>query len=275
MDISIIEYKYMFKSSGLFEEPQELFNFMNQWARCRYFEQVSGRAIDRKQLEPNSKKLDLLIQGIQKRGFKPAKIINSISTKFPLSKIVNWKYVDSADKNLIITRLKENGWKDPISLVLIFNPRSSETFHGEFNPNTKKIKVVANADVSSIEEFNEEILQIGEALKHELTHLAQSALKDYKNLHNDPGSPFKKEITPKDKEYLNDDLEFYPILKDWISFFNRQHFVSKEQQEEYFKTSIGIKGSDSIDFFQALKEKEPDKWRKAVKELYKNIVWLK
>lgn len=264
----------MLKLSGLFEEPKELFDVMLNWARYRYAEQVLGRAINKKGSGPSPEKLNLLIQAIQKRNFQPAKVINSISTKFPLSKIINWKYIKSDDVDSIITKLKEKGWKDPTSFVLIFNPQNSETFQGEFNTTTHKIKVVANADISSIREFNDEIIEIGETIKHELTHLAQAILKDYKNLHNDPGSPFKKEVASENKEYLNDDAEFYPMLKDWISFFNRQHFSSKKDQEDYFKECIGVTGSNPISFFHALKEKEPEKWRKAVKELYKNIAWL-
>lgn len=258
------------KSAGLFEEPKDLYAAMNYWAVCRYFEQVLGRANKKE----TSKDLQALIKGIQNSNFRPANIISSISTKFPLSKIINWKYINADDKTTIVEKLKSKGWKDLISLALIFDPRSSESFSGQFNTETHRIKVIANADVLNIEDFNNEVNEIGDIIKHELTHLAQSALQDYKNLPNEPGSPFKKEVTPEDKKYLNEDTEFYPMLKDWILYFNRQRFSSKEDQEEYFKEIIGIKGSDPIDFFQALKEKEPEKWRKAIKELYKNIVWL-
>lgn len=268
VDTIFLAAKEFEKQAGLFEEPLDLYTVMQNWALRRYFEQVLGRLITK----PETVESTNLIQGIRKRGFGPAKPIKSISTKFPLSKIINWKYIAESDRDKLIQLLKQKGWNDSIPFVLILDPRNNETYHGNFATDTKKIKITTDAEVSNAKAFNEETDEIRDAISHELTHLGQLILTDYKSLKNEAGSWSKKEKEPQSKDYLNQDIEFYPILKDWIKIFNRYSFPSRENQEAYFKQFV--EGENPENFFAALKEKEPDKWRKAVKECYKHIKWL-
>lgn len=266
------------RTAALFESPKDFLAAMKDWALKRYFEQVLGRAvIQLSQTKKDTivyKSLSVLITAIQNRGFKPAKVIGSISTKFPISNIINWKYFSSFSEKEILQRFKERGWPEDIGFALIFNPRSSETFMGQFNTTTLKTKVVTNANVNSIEEFNGELYDIIDTIDHELTHLGQIALAEFKKLHQ-AGSVYKKEVSSNsNKDYLNDDEEFYPHLNDCIKAFNRHSFKSRKSQEESFKQWVGVISDPTEPFFKALKDKEPDKWRKAIKEAYKSINWM-
>lgn len=266
------------KLAGIFEGPSNLYNAIRPWAMNHYFSHTLQRAIEKDLTSPDPE-LKNLILALQKRGFKPSKYRNSISTKFPLQLVVNWKYLTTEEQQNAIKILKAKGWPDPMKFELYF---SSKKFQGEFDNDKCIIRMAVNINVNNIVEFNKEFHEACDTLKHEIMHCGQVILADIKKISHG-GFPFKKEKTNQNDQYLensedyyDDDSEFYPWLNHAIMLFNSNKYDSRKHQEDYFKDFINQTGREdySHGFFAALKEKNPSKWNKAVKELYKNIKWI-
>jgi len=282
------------KAAGLFEGPGEVYLYIKDWCVNRYIEQVLynlhykiseiEKKINNTPEDAESYSYELssmreLIRWLDSLGFRRLSSPRaSISTKYPLSKIINWKYV-ADEKDTIIEKLKSLGWKDDIGFRLIFEPKLRQKYiSGDFDTESKVIRIVVNTEVSNKNEFAEELRHIQDTVKHEVTHLGQSILNDVKNIQQS-GIPFKQNKSPKEIDYHNNhsnfDCEFYPVLGDSISEFNRYKFDTKKEQEDYFKLWVGLVDDEAHSFFKDIRDRNPDKWRKAIKEMYKNIKWKK
>lgn len=262
------------KLAALFEGPKEVLHHLYKWCVAQYISHVLYAAIQKNEsATKESIELKNMILGIQNAGYLPSKTKAGITTKYPLSKIIDWKYLRDDEKEFVIERLKSAGWKDPIKITIYFSDKKLKGFKGIIRT-TNNIEVASNIDVNNISELNAELADIYDTVKHEVSHLGQAILEDLRDLHQ-AGYPSKDEIDINpDKIHSDKDTEFYPMLLNAVDHFNRQKFTSREQQEKFFAQYVGELGDDSHSFFGDLKKINHDKWKKAVKELYKAIKWI-
>ncbi len=92
-------------------------------------------------------------------------------------------------------------------------------------------------------------------IEHELTHMSQDILSTVKG--STAGIPFRKKSLNQTEHDL-EDIEFYTVLKDEIKKAKLKNLSPKEV----------IQNSS---FFKLLKRKDIAKYKKAIKELYKNL----
>ena len=130
------------------------------------------------------------------------------------------------------------------------------------------------------ESFLYEIEKLKIAINHELQHVIQyNHVNDFglpkKKLRNNLDIDFKPDDETNNKDYYIDDYEFYPLLKSSIDMFNLAvNKFPKEKRQQLMQDWVGAGNNELIpteDFFEEIKEKEPEKWKKAVKEFYKNV----
>lgn len=126
-------------------------------------------------------------------------------------------------------------------------------------------------------------------IEHEVIHLGQYIFKHFKNIEFG-GMPSKQisnpEYTPEgqqtqtyeEKEHSLRDIEFYAILNDAkIELKKQLEKWPEDMHDSIFRRFVGTipsfqkLRSAPQQFFLNLKEYEPEKWQKAVKELYKTI----
>lgn len=172
-----------------------------------------------------------------------------------------------------------------IKLDIIFNiiSNSDETF-GTFKPHKNKlesiIKINCYTNINNTDEYNHEIFNLKNTIKHECLHFIQ--------YYNEIGFPSKlrdtylRSNTNNELSYNELDVEFYPILYDAISDFNfffgnieskkikseialifiyalkpmKNHSVYNSVYRDYIKV---------LPFFKDLYNKDKKRWQKACK----------
>jgi hypothetical protein len=267
-------------NAGLFEGPPDFYNRIKSWAKYNYTEQVLLRCLSKRKLlmgkNPASNidefySITSLIKYLQQYPIPNIGLKSKVSKVYSLDNIINWKYLTEDEKGSAVDKLKSSGWSDGITVTLDFNP--TEKHGGNTVKHSKNINLFLGTNITSIEEYESWIDDIEGICLHEVSHLGQMALRDIKDL-SQAGFPSKIQHN-KEKDYYNEDAEFYPVLTDEINLFNK--FVNKDQyskleQEEYFKRFTGLVSGPCNEFFEALKL-EPKKYQKAIKEFYKGIEW--
>jgi DNA topoisomerase-1 len=141
---------------------------------------------------------------------------------------------------------------------------------------------------SYVSGFNDVLYKIETTLKHEVRHVGQDVLRWVKELEEDAGLPSKHirdvNVTPygyskplnKNVDHALRDVEFYTDLGDVIRYFIRSNNnTPSKNMREAFLSYIGYFARNPISFvspfFSLLKEKAPDKWRKAVGVFYMEL----
>jgi hypothetical protein len=229
-------------------------------------------------------------------------VIDSIKEYFPLQLLLNWKYLDKEiEQKNALGLLKYVKWPDKIPISIYFgnndvpkyiNTDALGTYATNRNEDGPAIFLVFKLGLTSSYMFEKQLNQLKGTIRHELQHLCQDAMYDIKSsLMHIPGTPSKRTlpqipkvlISDTEKElyhYILKEQEFYPLLKDSIEDFNRL-LPEESDPEKFFKFFIGDKPAGyrpnnkettSPNYFIAgLRHIAPERWEKAVKELWKSF----
>lgn len=192
--------------------------------------------------------------------------------------------------------LDREGW-DKIKIQLHFGGHKRRS--GQWWPSKKRLQVdVYRTDPSSVKYFNKELENIRQTLWHEMRHVAQTLLSDIKNLDDRAGIGAPEQRTPdhdpdgygkgRRLDHPLRDIEFEPRLGDEKRYFINR--VEGKIQPEDYKIAFKMWTSQQVDpaereafegkygqkiysreFFRKLKNNQPEKYREAVKELYKTV----
>jgi hypothetical protein len=209
---------------------------------------------------------------------------NDYETEIPLS-LEGWKYDDEEFQ----TALED--WKEMWSHVKVFMFSTDDPeYVGQYTDKNNTIDVVIDTKWldPSPEEYKTFKESIHRTIEHECIHLGQYIFKHFKGIEFG-GMPSKHisdtEYTPEgqhektweEKGHPLRDIEFYSILND-AKIELRKWLSSWPEDMHYgiFQLYVGTtpargKQSASQEFFAKLREKEPEKWQKAVLELYKAL----
>jgi len=209
---------------------------------------------------------------------------------FPID-FTGWKYLKELKRHystsVFESTLKDKRW-DKIKVVLNFKPH--KTSEGMWRPRSRTIRV----DVQSLSFVGRRYLEKGtavksfrwaldevlETLRHELQHVGQDIFTSIMGLEDEAGTPSKeltRDIKPSKgrKPHALRESEFYTRLLDEVDYFTRmlpKHPLKKykdprkKDRREFFDNWV-----TGREFFQMLKQHEPAKWRKAVKEFTKAL----
>jgi hypothetical protein len=172
---------------------------------------------------------------------------------------------------------------DQVKAPLVTDPETASATMDKKNKIIYFIKDVS--DIVTVDQFKSCLIRLKNLLEHELKH--------FQGFKYEPrgGGPAQyarnKELYKEDAEdkfsYHLLDLEFYPLLQEYTNQF-KQHWKNApiDVQKEAFLYFVGAKNDKSDDkiygrhftlsaFFNDLKKYNPDKWKIASKEAYKDI----
>jgi len=167
----------------------------------------------------------------------------------------------------------------PIKVIL--DIKKSTTCAGTFNTNTKEIKLNVVCPYSAFDDLflvSKSFENLLVTIRHEIQHLSQWIGESTLNKPMSHGLPPRKvrskdlshqevglwkENNPENyAEYINDDLEFYPLLEDEIASIENNY-------SKYVTTNLRFASFiDCSRFFLKLKEINYRKWKYAVKIAY-------
>jgi len=153
------------------------------------------------------------------------------------------------------------------NVVVIF-PRYMEQDPGRWmSPSPGKV-------AEELADFREEIES---AVEHEMGHVAQTYLDVLLGFQWTPkaGLPGGRGADPKGEEYLLQDREFYPTLRQEVREFNRLLRQKPRTEKEWRKYQRMWVTWPNRPFFHLLKEHQPQKYRKAVREFMKETPYPK
>ena len=186
--------------------------------------------------------------------------------------------------------LHDDGWK---SITCILDFKGHETRGGVWRGNARELQVDAKYTHPVKPEWLEEgIVWIRNTVRHELQHVGQDLLKKALQLKEDAGLPSKsirspdvtpdgykqqEKYDPKRVDHALRDVEFHTRLADEVAEF--VHFIKALKPEigwrPYAQDWVLYRGVGSKvrvrEFFSKLKDKQPDKWKKAVAEFFKAV----
>ena len=189
--------------------------------------------------------------------------------------------------------LEAMGWSQ-IKVMLFFEKHKRRG--GVWKAFDRELQVdVGMTNPSKKSTFLEEVESIRDTIRHELRHFAQDILKKAKGLSEDAGLPSpsmrSEGINPSGVPYGSHkrtqphalrDVEFQTRLGDEIRRFIRavKNKVQPDDYRDFFRVWTAQEqnpGSEmnrkyrvhSRRFFESLKKNQPEKWREAVKELFK------
>jgi len=253
---------YLSKRAGLFEAPPEMVKKVWEWVLPRYAALVYKTTKDIKLKEAAGKDCN----------FNPEQY-NDFETTIPLS-LDGWKYDDEEFQ----TALQDwkNIWSD-IKVFMFATPKPE--YVGQYTDANNAVDVVLDTQWLNPSPQQYETLKasIYRNIEHEIIHLGQYIFKHFKNIDH-AGMPSKSisDYTTEDKqkEHSIRNIEFYTILNDArIELQRHLKQWPKDMHDNIFKIYISSPHLKSVPrmFFDNLREKEPEKWQKAVKELYKTI----
>jgi len=183
-----------------------------------------------------------------------------------------------------------------ILVILDFKGHSKRG--GQWHHTKKELQVDMWKDALSVDDFENNITEIIRIARHECQHVGQSVLEKLKDLRGGrPGTP-SLSIREKGgplrgrKEHALREVEFYTRIQDevdrfiqkartipqkwrrlaarvWVGDFNKAEFKELDRA-----VNVRLERNDRIktaEFFRALKTREPEKWKKAVKEFISAI----
>lgn len=173
--------------------------------------------------------------------------------------------------------------KEKITAILWFKPHTINK--GQWSLYSRQLEVdLEYTDATNLEYFHKGLSSIDETLIHELRHVAQDYLNSLLSLPADSvGMPSKGISTsvrdlprdPREKtrpDHALRDEEFYPRLGDEIKRLKiRLREFPKPEWRMEIADVIGQTGTPESEFFRKLKKFQPDKWKKAVTELFKGL----
>ncbi len=173
---------------------------------------------------------------------------------------------------------------------------------------TDNLYLIANSDIKlNSDNFKNSLLHIKEIISHELVHWKQDDFQERYDLKEKGGLPSNKIRDPlidpwgysdfdkKNKRQQHEirDVEFYARLRDEVQIFKQKYGNASQKIKNFALAKTVDKGypedydysilynlppetfdalpSEPREFFKVLKEKAPDKYKKAVKEFYKAI----
>lgn len=265
---------YLSKRAGLFEAPPEMVKQVWEWVLPRYAALVYQTTKDIKLKEAAG----------QDCNFNPEEY-KDFETSIPLS-LEGWKYDDEEFQQAL------EDWKDMWSDVKVFIYAQPEPeFVGQYTDANNTIDIVLDTQWldPSPQHYERLKASIFRNIQHEVIHLGQYIFKHFKNVGfggmpsgriSDPEytQEGQHERTWGEKEHSLRDIEFYAILNDARIELQRQlEQWPEDMHDNIFKLYVGVTPSHQEmksaprQFFENLRKYEPEKWQKAVKELYKTI----
>lgn len=262
------------KEGGMFEPPPKMVEAIWKWALPRYAAIVYE----------NSKDIRLKEVAGQDCNFKPEQYYD-FSTNIPIQ-IEGWKYEDEE-----FTEALEQ-WKgmfDEIKVNIYSMHEEDSDYIAQYTDNNNQVDIIFYIEwltPRTLREYDNIKGSIYKTIEHELIHVGQYIFKHFKNLKDYGGLPSSSIRDSKyssegqlylapinEKEYYTRDIEFYALLND--EAIRLQNVLSRfpaQSHDEVFKSFVGIIESPyASTFLKTLKQQEPQKWQKAVKELYKSI----
>ena len=188
----------------------------------------------------------------------------------------------------------------PKSILLYLNYKDPvPNVGGSYDPGLS-VQIRDEKLFKSTEGYDKLMWHIESVVAHELEHFAQDLLKDVsgglpsrkirderfdKYGYPEEGTGVPEEELGYDgrKKYFLQDTEFYPWIRSEVMAFERfaRGLAGSERERarrswvdpkdpEILQAKADILGEDESKFFSVLKDKEPLKWQKAVKEFWKS-----
>jgi hypothetical protein len=238
-----------------------------------------------------------LVQELKKYASGPKAYKSKATAKFGLD-LSGWKYISPRELDL-----KEDWIKRYEMIVeLIFKPR--KTIAGQWFQMGRKLQVDVRSAPVSVDGWKNAVARLDEILIHELSHMGQSVAQYVMGAKGfglpSPGlqeelfdpSGFRRQGPRRTRQdHPLRDVEFYTNLRDAISSFKR--FIRKVSPADRADAARIWVGEDPVDFtgaehqewkqrvprtfwtpdsdLKALRQRRPDKWKKAVAEFYKGV----
>lgn len=269
---------YLSKRAGLFQPPPKMFETIWAWIKPRYAAFVFIKTKDIRIKEAAG----------QDCNFQPDNY-SDLEAEFPLE-LEGWKYYDD------LLEQGQEEWENIWDSIKIRIRFSNEDHAGQYVSELNEIEIIIKPEyinppnVKIYQKFQETIYR---NLEHELIHLGQELLKQFKKL-PDAGLPSKNIQTPVPGENLKHNLrdeEFYSILNDAkTEIHHRMKDLPQDLRPNIFRKYVGLPlfeldENRKMKFLQVFPEKksyaqkailkwkelDKEKWEKAIKELYKVI----
>lgn len=264
--------KVIYKDAGLLKYPKDLFEDMFKWTAYKYAQSV----------------LNCITDLIKNAGWSKEKIVEA-------HRVINLCKSISKKSSPISETDTSSTWKfndNYFDLIVGFvEKKAFSIFHGQlggtFNLETQEITVWQSPNVYTTGAFKLALENIHLILKHELQHFMQfiGLPASHENYYSSFGIPGQKIIdkTEPSEEHALLDTEFYTRLSDEVEYFIYDY--GKVPQKFKKQIACGIVGlgmdTDKIhpsfktikpsEFFYKLMTRQPEKWKKAVKEFFKAI----
>jgi|694.fasta_scaffold104051_5 hypothetical protein len=190
--------------------------------------------------------------------------------------------------------------KAPKSILLYLNYKDPvPNVGGSYDPGLS-VQIRDEKLFKSTEGYDKLMWHIESVVAHELEHFAQDLLKGVSGglpsrkirdkRFDKYGYPEEGTVVPREelgydgrKKYFLQDTEFYPWIRSEVMAFERfARGLGDEERERARRSWVDPKesdilrakadtlGEDESKFFSVLKDKEPLKWQKAVKEFWKS-----
>ena len=255
-------------SKRAFQAPEHMVDLIWNWVLSRYASVVYQ----------NTQDPELKRKSGNDCGFNT---FSDFTTTIPLS-LNGWKYNSKEFQDAL------KFWDTKVKVSLFVS--DAPEYYGLYNDYNNSIDIVLYSSWlnPTINEYEKNKLSIHKTIIHELQHLGQYIFKHFKSLKDIGGIPSRsisnknyspegqENVSYEEKPYHLRDIEFYPILNDAKIEMKSQIDKWPQLKNEIFKRYIGLipsfHPSEPQLFLQDLKQNEPDKWNKAVKFLYKEIL---
>jgi hypothetical protein len=169
-------------------------------------------------------------------------------------------------------------WRDRPKVNASYEETPEKGLPGYFTINPRSIIEILNSPNFNKDDLVLKIRKFHFSVWHEVSHGVQhNALKwlDPNQVKKERRVRDNPESSPEEKrnEYLTQDVEFDPQIKSRIFLFNEKYENSNinETRKNLAIFTGGIESEEEPDeYFLALKNTDPQKWRKAVKIFYRN-----
>jgi len=265
---------------GLMEPPPILVTEIQKWALSNY----SLYVYQKSKVKEIKKEALKYIDG----NIKNPELIK----KFKIN-LKDWKYFNQLLVNDIdLTNWLKNSFLT-VKIIFLDNPQTSGIF--KLNKNGPYIELYFSTDsLKDINAYRDDYDYAVKTIKHELIHFSQSLIHLIVNDKNDKnqsgkidnfaaGIPSKKLLNKNTREYELKDEEFYTLLYDTIGNYIKLVNDGSDEFADYksydfFLNYVGAKNnpkyknSPKSSFLSKIKTGNPEKWKKAVKEFYKEII---
>lgn len=267
-------------SEGLIKLPEELLKDLEAFALRWYFAHVRGVCERRFRFDEEALDRALRLVAQAERDFN-----------VPASTAANVKEAKTKSVFMKTFKLKASLYgvdlDVPVKFRVIFDRMGTlRTFHGNYDPKTNFITVspynmhMTGPSITTIAALRNcltKVPYLTHVIKHELTHLVQLLVLQYKHPAQVSGSYDERESGYND-DYVGSNLEFDPLIKSTIGTLKR---LKLKYRYTHGYTASGLlngflgtgpmpawmdEGDVSV-FISMLKRRSPSKWRKAVKHI--------